>query len=175
MNRTDHLLTIVQEECAETAQRAAKAQRFGLLQVQEDVDDKPEENPRRENNGQRVCGEFYHLVAVLDMLGLVDVTYDGDVASLAMPAFALLEKQERVEKYFERSRRCGTLVSKEDVDSLVERLQAVKEVALGDSMATEQEFAVGEAERADSQRERDETEAALTAAIETIKKLGGIA
>lgn len=34
MNRTEHLITVLMEECAEVAQRCSKALRFGLHQKQ---------------------------------------------------------------------------------------------------------------------------------------------
>lgn len=104
MNRTEHYLTIAAEECAEIAQRCAKANRFGLEQVQQDADDKPEENPERLTNRERIREEFAHLVGVLDMLGIIDVSYIGhpDIRERAH------QKQAKVERYLLRSQQCGT-------------------------------------------------------------------
>lgn len=59
MNRTDHLLVIVAEECAEVAQRATKALRFGLSEVQEG---------QPLNNAERLMEEYADLVGVIEML-----------------------------------------------------------------------------------------------------------
>ena len=53
MTREEHLLVVAMEECDEVSQRIAKALRFGLEQVQQDVGDKPEENPERLTNLER--------------------------------------------------------------------------------------------------------------------------
>jgi NTP pyrophosphatase (non-canonical NTP hydrolase) len=97
MNRKEHLLVIAAEECAEVAQRCAKALRFGLEQVQEDSDDRPEENPQRLTNKERIAEEFAHLIAAMNMLGITVAVHRVDA------------KIERVEQYMKRSERCGTL------------------------------------------------------------------
>lgn len=104
MTRSEHLLAIIAEECVEIAQRATKALRFGLEQVQEDADDRPEENPEHLTNGQRIMGEYYHLRAVLGMAGFNPWECSDRTMWLES------EKCARVERYLERSRRCGTLV-----------------------------------------------------------------
>lgn len=68
MNRTEYLLTVVAEECAEIAQRAAKAARFGMDQVQ----NHPTENPDRLRNSTRITVEWNDLLAVLEMLDLAE-------------------------------------------------------------------------------------------------------
>lgn len=62
MNRQQMLLTILAEECAEVAQRASKAIRFGLDEVQEG---------QLLNNKQRLENELGDLLGVCDMLGLL--------------------------------------------------------------------------------------------------------
>ena len=103
MTREEHLLTIVGEECAEIAQRVAKALRFGMEQVQEDADDRPQENPERLTNRERIVREYYDLRAVLGMAG-IDA---WDTSDLARRCEA--EKVRKVERYLQRSARCGTL------------------------------------------------------------------
>lgn len=62
MNRTQYLLTILAEECAETAQRATKGIRFGLAECQ----------PGQElTNRQRLEEELGDLMGLADMLGLI--------------------------------------------------------------------------------------------------------
>ena len=106
MTEQDHHFMIAMEECDELSQRISKAARFGLEQVQEDPDDKPEENPHRLNNRERIREEFIHVFAMLDLIdprilsGLV-VSFDVQMG--------MLRKREKVQKYFERSRREGRL------------------------------------------------------------------
>ncbi len=59
MTKTEMLLTLLAEECNETAQRASKAIRFGLDEVQEG---------QPHNNADRIVYEFNDLVAVTEML-----------------------------------------------------------------------------------------------------------
>jgi NTP pyrophosphatase (non-canonical NTP hydrolase) len=88
MNETQHLLVILAEECAEVAQRASKAVRFGLLEVQPG---------QQENNVRRLERELADLLAVADLLGL-NVRQDDKAA-----------KYEKVKKFMEYSREIGTL------------------------------------------------------------------
>jgi len=88
MNRTEHLLTILAEECGEVTQRVCKVLRFGLADVQEG---------QGEDNKRRLEREAADVVAMIEMLGL-DVR-DEDKAA----------KRARVEKYLEYSRKVGTL------------------------------------------------------------------
>lgn len=89
MTRTEHLLDILIEECAEVIQRATKAKRFGLLEVQ------PEQE---QNNLERLIYELNDVVAAADMVepgwmheGMIDA------------------KKEKVEKFLVYSKQCGTL------------------------------------------------------------------
>lgn len=59
MNRTEHILTVISEECAELSQRACKALRFGLMN---------KENELGASNLTRMLGEYIDLVATLEML-----------------------------------------------------------------------------------------------------------
>lgn len=61
MTRTEHLLTILAEECQEVAQRVSKALRFGLTEVQ------PGQSL---TNAERVVYELNDLLAVWRMLRL---------------------------------------------------------------------------------------------------------
>ena len=132
MNRIEHLMTIGTEECVEVAQRLTKAQRFGLEQIQQDADDMPEQNPARLTNAARIVAEFYQLVAVLDMLGLLDTVHAGDVVSVFVPAPAIATKREKVERYLRRSAACGTFTEGEALAELEDenaRLRAALERA----------------------------------------------
>lgn len=88
MNKTEYLLTTLSEECAEVTQRACKAIRFGLAEVQPG---------QQENNARRIERELADLMAVADMLGL-RISEDDKDAKIA-----------KVKKYMEYSREIGTL------------------------------------------------------------------
>lgn len=106
MTRDEHLMTIGMEECNEVAQRISKALRFGMGQIQQDADDKPEENPERLTNRERIMYEYYHLRAVLGMMG-IDAWDTSDRARHCEH-----EKVKKVERYLWRSASCGTLTQK---------------------------------------------------------------
>src|SRR5260221_9159444 len=94
VNRTEHLIACLAEECNEVAQRATKALRFGLDEIQ------PEQNL---TNFERLFAEFTDLTAVMGMLqeetnhrALVKL---NDVAT----------KQEKVRKYMDYAESQGAL------------------------------------------------------------------
>jgi len=89
LNETEHLLTILGEECAEVAQVASKAIRFGINHV---PPGKAEENRRILER------ELADLMAVADLLGLK--IRDEDKAA----------KVERVKHFMKLSQELGTLV-----------------------------------------------------------------
>ncbi len=94
MNRVELLLTLLSEECGETAQRASKAIRFTLEEVQEG---------QELTNAQRIIYEFNDIVAVMDVLveeGYLDKVIDQD---------AILLKREKIKKYLKYSESLGTL------------------------------------------------------------------
>ena len=103
MNKQEQLMVIAMEECAELAQRISKALRFGMEQIQQDADDKPEENPERLTNRQRIQREYWDLRASLGLM-MID-------AWEITPESTRLEREKylKIERYFERSRREGTL------------------------------------------------------------------
>lgn len=72
MTKEQALLSILSEECAECAQRAIKAVRFGMEEVQEG---------HSLNNFDRIVLELADVVAVAEMLGIAQcVTPDMKVA-----------------------------------------------------------------------------------------------
>lgn len=101
MTREDYLFVCAMEECAELAQRLAKAARFGMDQVQEAKDDRPDQNPDRLNNRQRIYEEFYDLRATLGLLGLD--AWEDSPDSLA----AERVKIAKVERYLAFSAELG--------------------------------------------------------------------
>ena len=88
MNEIEHLLTVFGEECAEAAQRASKAIRFGLTEIQPGQPD---------DNRRRLEREFSEVVAVADLLGLK--VRDEDKAA----------KIEKLKKFMAYSAKLGTL------------------------------------------------------------------
>lgn len=94
MNRKEHLLTIMSEECLEIAKEISKGLRFGL------EDHHPTQTG---TNAQKINHEFNDLVAVMEMLrddGHLSVDIDRELVET---------KKERVEKYLLYSQDKGTL------------------------------------------------------------------
>ena len=84
-----YLLGVAAEECAETAVRLSKAQRFGLEDVQPG---------QKLDNEQRISQEVTDLLAVLDMLG---IPYGNRKMKMA--------KWKKVLKFAKYSRSIGRL------------------------------------------------------------------
>lgn len=97
MNRSEHLLTCLSEECAEVSQRVSKALRFGLSEIQIDQD---------KTNAQRIEEELCDLFAVVAIL--------EDEGILKTEQYDLPEwiekKRAKIERYMEISRTQGVLV-----------------------------------------------------------------
>lgn len=96
MNIKELLLILVMEECDEVSQRASKAIRFTLEEVE------PNGTETR-TNGERIIHEFNDLYAVMELLhasGHIDRIIDRDLISL---------KKEKILKWIEYSEQKGTL------------------------------------------------------------------
>ena len=96
MDRLEHLLTILSEECAEIQQAASKTLRFGLEEGRDLA------AMEYGNNVQRLRYEINDMIALVEMLegeGL-DLSPDHQMRTL---------KKEKVEKYLIYSKECGTL------------------------------------------------------------------
>ena len=102
MTREEHLLTILMEECAEVIQRASKALRFGLAEVQA---------WQTKTNAQRLMDEVNDFIGVYQMIA-------GPVVSPTSPLFActpeeclaaIRAKRSKVEHWLAYSFACGTL------------------------------------------------------------------
>ena len=93
MNKQEHLLTIVSEECAEVHQRCSKAARFGMSEVQ------PEQDL---SNKDRILLEFNDLIAAMELL------FDCKITDL-ISEDKLNAKKKKIEKYLFYSLECGTV------------------------------------------------------------------
>lgn len=96
MNRQEHLLVILSEECAELSKEVSKALRFGLN------DYAPLSS---ETNAQRIVAEFNDLVAVFRMLSENNIFNPDDLLNDK----SIRDKKEKVERYLTYSKLVGTL------------------------------------------------------------------
>ncbi len=94
MTRTEHLLTILSEECVETAQRVSKAIRFTLDEVQ------PEQDL---TNAQRIVYELNDIMAVMEILQEEGIF--GEFINRKM----IDKKKLKVAKYLAYSTEIGTV------------------------------------------------------------------
>lgn len=100
MTTVENLTQTVAEECAEVAQRASKANRFGWFEVQDG---------QQLSNSERLISEFIDLSAVLLLLeeeGLCTFPFkvvDSNVKTLIM------EKQLRIRQMLDYSKQLGLL------------------------------------------------------------------
>lgn len=97
MTRNEHLLTAFAEECVESAQRATKALRFSLGEVQPG---------QLQDNAQRLLQEFLEAIALLEMMQdekLIPV-HDAEWVEEYKA-----RKKLRFEKYLNLSKQNGTL------------------------------------------------------------------
>lgn len=93
MNRVEHLLTKLSEECNEVGQRASKAALFGLHEVQ----------PGQQlNNADRIVEEYADMLGVMEML--------VEEGHIAMPDLTSRKeaKKAKVEKFILYAKQCGT-------------------------------------------------------------------
>ena len=96
MNRREHLLTTLSEECAEVAKEVSKALRFGL-------DDHQPGQPETETNRKKLTEELNDLIAIAEML--YDESYIDDFLDIDK----METKKKKVEKYLKYSKNKGTL------------------------------------------------------------------
>ena len=93
MNRNEHLLVILAEECAEIAKETSKAIRFGMDEVMPG---------QALNNRQRILRELNDLWAVVEMLNLQVVDRE-----------AIEHKKTKVAEFMNYAEKCGTLSNAE--------------------------------------------------------------
>ena len=99
MDRIEHILSCVSEESHEVGQRACKAARFGLDEVQ------PAQSL---NNWERIVGEFHDLYSVLIMLA---EDSGRDRNDLAPTASIVGEKRAKVERFMLLAASTGALTT----------------------------------------------------------------
>ncbi len=97
MNKAEHLLTTLAEECAETAQAIGKALRFGA---------KDGHPSAKITNAQEIEKEFIEAMAVRDMLRDLGVLNQPDNAKEIYDS-----KKERVKKFMQYAKNTGALSS----------------------------------------------------------------
>jgi NTP pyrophosphatase (non-canonical NTP hydrolase) len=99
LNKTERLLNLIQEECAEVAQRASKCIRFGLYEAREG----------RPLNIRLLAEELNDLLTVFSML---DEEVNGDFERTFTEEEAIQWQQDKIEKilkYEEYSRQLGLI------------------------------------------------------------------
>jgi hypothetical protein len=89
MNREEHLLVILAEECAEVAKETSKALRFGMYEI---MPGQPL------SNRERILRELNDLWAFVEMLDLAHVSREE-----------IQDKKVKVAKYMRYAEQCGTL------------------------------------------------------------------
>lgn len=94
MNRREHLLACLAEECDEVGQRVMKALRFGLKDTEVGAD---------VNNAQRIAREYADLVAVYRIC--------IDEGILPKPDLNVRAKRAKIERYMEIAIREGALTT----------------------------------------------------------------
>jgi len=95
MNKTEHLISCLIEECAEIQKAATKSLRFGL-------DDHSPDEPALVN-ANRVAGECADLIAVIEMLedlGIIPIVRSPD---------AIQKKKDKIAKYMKYAKERGTM------------------------------------------------------------------
>lgn len=100
MTRQDHLLTIIAEECVETAQRATKALRFGLEEVQPGQD---------MSNAKRLMQEFADLFSIIHMLADENENFNNEYRDEIQKREWVDDKRKKVEHFLEYSAQQGRL------------------------------------------------------------------
>ena len=92
MNRQEHLLTILGEECSELHQETSKALRFGV----------DEQRDLPTTNRERMQKEFNDMLAMVEMLKAEEIYLFKDEQMI-------YNKVEKVERYLSYSEELGTL------------------------------------------------------------------
>tara|TARA_R110002126_G_scaffold1757_1_gene10543 strand:+ start:4387 stop:4716 length:330 start_codon:yes stop_codon:yes gene_type:complete len=108
MDRQEHLITILGEECSELHQELCKALRFGL---------NDREPGNLLDNSQKIFSEFNDLMAMVEMVNesVKDTSFDkckatyGDGGIMYIDKDMIEAKKEKVERFLSYSKERGTL------------------------------------------------------------------
>ena len=95
MNRQEHLLTCLAEECTEVGKRVSKALRFGLDEVQRD---------QSLTNRERVVEELVDLIAVAEIC-----RDEGLIRNFFPLQEEIIAKRAKIERYMRIAREQGVL------------------------------------------------------------------
>lgn len=98
MTRTEHLLVILMEECAEVAHRASKCLRFGFKEC---------EPGHGLSNINRLQQELDDLNATARLTGLAMPMVSSEIEQA---------KHAKIERFLAHSRECGTLKGPDDAE-----------------------------------------------------------
>jgi len=93
MNRNEHLLVILMEECTELAHAASKALRFGPGSDYDGI-----------TNREKLLREYNDILAVVEMLN------DDGVGDMYEDADLIEAKKKKIARFLRDSKRIGTLV-----------------------------------------------------------------
>lgn len=94
MNREQHLLIKLAEECTEVSHRVSKALRFGLSEVQPG---------QGQDNCERLWAEVHDLIAIVELLG------DEGILPKQLNIPRVDRHKAQVAEFLEYSEKCGTL------------------------------------------------------------------
>ena len=109
MNRTEHLLTCLAEECTEVAKECCKALRFGL-DDQITLDPNGPRGTEGPTNREKIVDEVRDLIGVLHLL-----VQEGELPDIGLSArcgglqVRIKHKGKRVEDYMRYAQRVGAL------------------------------------------------------------------
>lgn len=101
MNETEHLLVVLTEECTEVAERACKAARFGMTEV---------EPGQPDDNRRRIQKELGDLFATAELLGFTILEEDKAAKIL------------KLKKYMDYSRSLGTIENRPGAHAVIAEL-----------------------------------------------------
>lgn len=99
MNRTEHLLSCLAEECTEVGQRVSKALRFGLEEIQPG---------QALTNAERISEEFKDLSAVAYILMSEGILPPVTMAEALTHGEA---KRQKIQRFMQLARETGALVA----------------------------------------------------------------
>lgn len=97
VDRAQHLLVKLSEECAEVSQRALKQLQFGRDEIQKD---------QPYTNGARLMEEIWHLISVVELLRAAG-EINNEIYDLGLHKIELDKKRARIEKYYQYSKELG--------------------------------------------------------------------